>query len=79
MKPNVDVDWEEAWAFRAGQRVEINRSGVFDTIADYDPLMVPPVWLTQDPQPRYPHELRLLEAVTPSPHKLLSHPRSKLS
>lgn len=57
-----DVDQEEAIAFQPGLKVELKqRPGVVDTIAEYDPLMVPPIWLQNDPQPRYPEELRLIK------------------
>lgn len=55
------VEEQEALLYRPGQRVELKqRPGVVDTIAEYDPMMVPPVWLVNDPQPRYPEELNLL-------------------
>jgi hypothetical protein len=57
----ADVDWEEAVEYRPGQRVELkSRPGTFDTIVQYDPMMVPSIWLEQDPQPRYPHELQVV-------------------
>jgi hypothetical protein len=56
--------WSEAaeiTAYRPGQKVEIKqRPGVIDTIIAYDPMMVPPVILASDPQPRYPEELILI-------------------
>ena len=56
-----EVEEQEALQYRPGQRVELKqRPGVVDTIAAYDPMMVPPVWLVNDPQPRYPEELNLL-------------------
>jgi hypothetical protein len=52
---------QEMTLFRAGQRVELKqRPGVRSTIIGYDPMMVPPVILDNDPQPRYPEELVLL-------------------
>ncbi len=58
---NADYDWQEALRFRPGQKVELKRRpGVFDTIAHYDPMMVPPISLVNDPIPRYPEELRLV-------------------
>lgn len=58
-------DWQEAIQFRPGQRVELKRQpGVFDTIAAYDPMMVPPISLKNDPVPRYPEELRLIRWST---------------
>jgi hypothetical protein len=59
---NADnFDQEEALRYRPGQRVELkDRPGVVDVIAEYDPMLVPPIWLANDPKPRYPHELNLL-------------------
>jgi len=58
---NPTSDWQEAIQFRQGQRVELKRQpGVVDTIAAYDPMMVPPISLENDPVPRYPEELRLI-------------------
>ena len=54
-------DQQEAYRYRPGQRVEIKACpGVVDIIAEYDPMMVPPIWLANDPKPRYPHELNVL-------------------
>ena len=56
--------WSEARemaVYRPGQKVEIkHRPGVIDTVIAYDPMMVPPVMLAIDPQPRYPEELTLI-------------------
>jgi hypothetical protein len=56
--------WNEAreiTAYRPGQKVQIkHRPGIVDTIIAYDPMMVPPVILASDPQPRYPEELILV-------------------
>lgn len=57
----ADFETQEALKYRPGQRVELKqRPGVVDTVAEYDPMMVPPIWLANDPQPRYPEELNLL-------------------
>jgi hypothetical protein len=56
-----DFDQEEALKYHPGQRVELKANpGVVDVIAEYDPMMVPPIWLANDPKPRYAHELNLL-------------------
>lgn len=61
----VDWDRQEAREYCAGQRVELKqRPGVVDIIAAYDRMMVPPIWLTNDPQPRYPEELSILSEST---------------
>jgi hypothetical protein len=58
---DVDFDQEEARQYRRGQMVELKASpGVVDAIAEYDPMMVPPIWLVNDPTPRYPEELTLI-------------------
>lgn len=53
--------WSEAKEmaiYHPGQKVELKHSpGSIDTIIAYDPYMVPPVILANDPQPRYPEEL----------------------
>ena len=52
---------QEMAVYRSGQRVELkHRPGVIDTVIAYDPMMVPPVILANDPQPRYPEELTLI-------------------
>jgi hypothetical protein len=58
---NDGFDHQEAHQYRPGQRVELKASpGQVDVITEYDPMMVPPIWLANDPKPRYPHELNLL-------------------
>ena len=61
MNFNADLDWEEAFEYRPGQRVELkSQPGTFDTIADYEAMMVPPIWLVNDTRPHYSHELRVI-------------------
>src|SRR4028118_1797606 len=56
-----DFDRQEALRYCPGQRVELKqRPGVVDVITEYDSMMVPPIWLANDPKPRYPHELNVL-------------------
>lgn len=56
-----DFDQQEALRYRPGTRVEMKQHpGVVDIIAEYDPMMVPPIWLVNDPKPRYPEELKWL-------------------
>ena len=56
--------WSEAvemLVYRPGQKVAFkHRPGVIDTVIGYDPFMVPPVILANDPQPRYPEELTVI-------------------
>jgi hypothetical protein len=55
------IDWDEAFEFLPGLTVELkSRPGVLDTVVGYDLMMVPPIWLENDPCPRYPHELRVV-------------------
>jgi hypothetical protein len=55
------IEAREMAMYRPGQKVEIkHRPGVIDTVIAYDPMMVPPVILASDPQPRYPEELTLV-------------------
>lgn len=61
---SVDLDWQEACEFCPGTQVELKqRPGYVDVIAAYDPMMVPPIWLCNDPQPRYPEELQIVNAT----------------
>jgi len=63
-----NLDWEEAFIYRPGQKVELkSQPGTCDIIASYEPMMVPPIWLVNDPKPRYAHELQVV-----------SHPVRKL-
>jgi len=90
MKSNFSMEDEqqqEAQKYRPGQRVELtSRPGVVDVIAEYDPMMVPPIWLANDPRPRYPHELNLLPMpilgtnwLSGSRRRLGSHPMRQSS
>mgnify|MGYP000007270373 FL=1 len=61
MDMNENLDWEEAFEYRAGLTVELkSQPGVLHTIAYYEVMMVPPIWLENDPRPRYSHELRVV-------------------
>jgi hypothetical protein len=69
---SVEIDWDEALLYRAGQKVELkSKPGTVDAIASYDPMMVPPIWLVNDPKPRYPHELQVV-ASAPEVNDLVS-------
>lgn len=60
----ADFEAQEALLYRPGQRVELKaRPGFVDAIVEYDPMMVPPIWLANDPQPRYPEELILISGL----------------
>lgn len=74
-----DFERQEALTFRPGQRVQLKANpGVVDTIAEYDPMMVPPIWLANDPKPRYPHELSLVTSP-PLGNRLLKFSRARQS
>jgi hypothetical protein len=61
MSFDANIDWEEAFKYRPGQKVELKaQPGTFDIIASYEAMMVPPIWLVNDPKPRYAHELRVV-------------------
>jgi hypothetical protein len=51
----------EAKDYPPGTPVELKQQpGKIYIVEEYDPLMVPPVWLVNDPLPHYPHELKRL-------------------
>jgi hypothetical protein len=55
------IDWDEMFEYLPGTTVELkNRPGVVDQIDFYEAMMVPPIWLVNDPHPRYPHELQII-------------------
>ncbi|MCY7383683.1 MAG: hypothetical protein LH628_14085 [Microcoleus sp. CAN_BIN18] len=61
MSINEDLDWEEAFEYRAGLTVQLkSQPGILHKIAYYEVMMVPPIWLENDPRPRYSHELRVV-------------------
>lgn len=61
IKFKTDFEQQEALEYRPGTKVQLKQCpGVVDIIAEYDPMMVPPVSLVNDPKPRYPEELELL-------------------
>lgn len=77
-KLQTDLADQEALQYRPGQRVALKqRPGAVDVIAEYDPMMVPPVWLVGDPQPRYPEELILLSEPLTDWFKSVSNSRSQ--
>jgi len=61
----MDSSWDEAWDYQPGFTVELKQSpGTLHIVESYDPMMVPPIWLADDPMPRYPHELTIISQVT---------------
>lgn len=83
-KMQADFERQEALQYRPGERVELKqRPGVVYMIAEYDPMMVPPIWLVNDPQPRYPEELNLLpkrmsDWFNPSGNRKVEYPACRL-
>ncbi|HBE57969.1 MAG TPA: hypothetical protein DEG17_22395 [Cyanobacteria bacterium UBA11149] len=61
MNPQSVIDWDEMFEYLPGTIVELkNQPGVLHQIDCYEAMMVPPIWLVDDPRPRYPHELRIV-------------------
>ena len=55
-----DFEREEALRYRKGMVVELKeKPDSIYIIEEYDPMMVPPIWLVDDCKPRYPEELNL--------------------
>ena len=55
------IERKEARQYAKGQPVELKQQpGQIYIIAEYDPMMVPPIWLKDDPMPHYPEELKLM-------------------
>jgi hypothetical protein len=61
MEFEIEIDWDEAFEYLPGSVVELKaQPGVLHRIDFYEAMMVPPVWLVDDPLPHYPHELRIV-------------------
>lgn len=61
MNTELSIDWDEMFEYLAGTIVELtNEPGVLYQIDYYEAMMVPPIWLVNNPRPRYPHELRIV-------------------
>ena len=55
------IDWDEMFEYLPGTTVELKiKPGVLYQIDYYEATLVPPIWLVNDPRPRYPHELRIV-------------------
>lgn len=77
-----DLENQEALQYAQGTPVKLKKKpDQLYIVAEYDPMMVPPIWLVNDPKPHYPHELELIidlfcpvqnmsKAVTRSPGQL---------
>jgi hypothetical protein len=56
-----DLENQEALQYAQGTPVKLkNKPDRLYIVAEYDPMMVPPIWLVNDPKPHYPHELELI-------------------
>ncbi|MBD2328436.1 hypothetical protein [Alkalinema sp. FACHB-956] len=55
------IDWDEMFEYLPGTTVELKAApGILYQIDYYEAMLVPPIWLVNDPRPRYPHELRIV-------------------
>jgi len=64
MDVETAIDWDEAFEYLPGSLVELKaQPGTTHRIDFYEPMMVPPIWLVDDPRPRYPHELRIISRL----------------
>ncbi|BAT54731.1 unknown protein [Nostoc sp. NIES-3756] len=55
------IDWDEIFEYLPGTMVELkNNPGILHQIDYYEATMVPPIWLVNDPRPRYSHELQIV-------------------
>ncbi|MGK7954083.1 MAG: hypothetical protein AB4063_02255 [Crocosphaera sp.] len=63
IRHSSDIEEEEAHFYAKGTLVEIKGNpGQVYQIAEYDPMLVPPIWLENEAMPRYPHELQRLHS-----------------
>ncbi|BFM41224.1 hypothetical protein [Synechocystis sp. LKSZ1] len=61
MPTDSPIDWDEMFEYLPGTMVELKaKPGVLYQIDCYETIMVPPIWLVDDPRPRYPHEMRIV-------------------
>lgn len=61
MNTESAIDWDEMFEYLPGTIVELkNNPGVLHQIDYYEAMMVPPIWLVNDPRPRYPSELHIV-------------------
>lgn len=60
MKANT-LERQETLTYKKGVPVELKQKpGIVYVIEEYDEMMVPPIWLANDPKPHYPDELNLM-------------------
>ncbi|MBE9126014.1 MULTISPECIES: hypothetical protein [unclassified Coleofasciculus] len=77
MNTELAIDWDEMFEYLPGTTVELkNQPGVLHQIDCYEPMMVPPIWLANDPRPRYPHELQIVSRQAVSVCSLEQEPVS---
>jgi hypothetical protein len=54
------IDWDEMFEYLPGTTVELKAAPrILYQIDYYEAMLVPPIWLVNDPRPRYPHELQI--------------------
>lgn len=61
MNIELAINWDEMFEYLPGTMVELkDKPGILHRIDYYEVMLVPPIWLTNDPRPRYPHELQIV-------------------
>lgn len=61
MNAELPIDWDEIFEYLPGTIVELkDKPGDLHRIDCYEAMMVPPIWLANDPRPHYPDELRIV-------------------
>lgn len=61
MNVESPIDWDEMFEYLPGTVVELkSKPGTLYRIDYYEATLVPPIWLVDDPRPRYPGELRVV-------------------
>ena len=59
-----NFEQQESFQYRKGIPVELKQEpGKICFIEEYDPMMVPPIWIVDDPKPHYPEELNLKSSL----------------
>lgn len=60
----TNLDKQEYLKYKKGTAVELKeKPGKIYLIEEYDEMMVPPIWLVNDPKPHYPDEFNLIPNV----------------
>lgn len=60
----LTLERQEARQYAKGKAVALKEQpGKVYRIEEFDPMMIPPIWLENDPMPHYPHELLLISPL----------------